>query len=331
MIARGVLLLLVGAAAAVMPTASQLADNAEASHRRGKPYCNAGAKKPPACIRVPNEARRRRSIHPQDQPSVTSPGVVNTGGVGGDPDTREVGALEWASGFYGSRAWAYRDQRFVEAAYAERGRFASPRVAIRRLRLHRGSPKLAPKGMLMLFHGDRINRGLGHVGLSLGDGRMLSALDEVSDTDVATSRYWRHIYAGWARAPSTWLGRLPLPPGLAPAGFDAASVEIRAPAVGAVVAGSVRLEAAAPLGPVAFSAFFSADPVRGSTPAWHPIGRAIDVGGGTHVLDWDTWTVPDQGSRALGTVTIAAFVVDADGTPRGVGSYRRVSLRNAAP
>lgn len=330
------LVVLLAAAVATVtpaPAPSPTAGDAGASHRRSKPYCRAGTKKPPGCIPVPKEARRRGSIDPQDQPTRGSAGVVNTGGVGGDGDTREVGALEWASGFYGSRAWAFRSERFVEAAYAEDGKrgFTSPRVAIRKLRLRRGSPKLAPKGTLMLFEADRINRGLGHVGLSLGGGRMLSALDEVRDTDVANSAYWRHIYVGWAPAPSRWLGRLPLPPGLAPATSGETPVDILAPTIDAVVSGTVRLEASAAAGPIAFSAFYSSDPGRGVTPDWDAIGRATDIGGGIYVLDWDTRAVADQGSRALGTLTIAAFVVDDDGTPRGVGSYRRVTVRNAVP
>ncbi len=326
--------LLVVVVAMLAPAPSQLTGDAEASHRRSKPYCKPGTRKPRGCIRVPNEARRRQ-IDPQAEPRGVKVGVgVNTGGVGGDADTRAQGALEWAAGFYESRAWAYRSQRFVEAAYAVRKPYYdSPQDAVRRLRtrLHRGSSKLAPRGALMLFEGDRINRGVGHIGLSLGGGRMLSALDTVQDTDVAGSDYWTHVYVGWVRAPSAWRGRLPLPPGLAPAGFTETSVEFRTPAIDATVSGVVGLQVFVPRGPVAFSAYYSENPAGGIPPAWHAIGPATDLGGGTHVLDWDTRQIPDQGSADPGTVTIAAFVVNDAGAPQGVGAYRRVSVRNAAP
>ena len=334
-IARGVTLmvLLVAPAAMLAPAPSQVTGDAEASHRRYKPYCKKGTRKPPGCIRVPNAARRRQ-VDPQARPTVKVGVGVNAGGVGGDADTRAEAALEWASGFHESRAWAYRSQRFVEVAYAvEKPYYDSPQDALRglRSRLHRGSSTLAPRGALMLFEGDRINRRIGHIGLSLGDGRMLSALDVVGTTDVAGSRYWRYVYVGWVRAPSTWRGRLPLPPGLEPAGFNETSVEFQAPAIDKPVSGVVRVQVFAPHGPVAFSAYYSKDPAGGIAPDWHEVGGATDLGGGIHAFDWDTRGVPDQGNADSGIVTLAAFVVDGANVPQGVGAYRRVSVRNAAP
>lgn len=312
---------------AVLALSGQLAGDAEAKPRVTR-YCTPRSY-PLGCIWVPRAARRDRRIDPQDKPAVAPPNVVNGGGVGGGDGVRELGALDWANGFTGSDAWAYRSERFVEAAYAVSGRFATPRIARRHLTLTTGSPKRAPKGTLMLFAADSANLGLGHIGLSQGGGRMLSALDVVRGTDVARSRYWSNIYLGWSRAPRAWRGRIPLPFDLSePAGTETAA--ILTPAFGAPLSGIVRLEASTTAGNgLAFAAFYSDDPVRKLTPSWHQLGRAT-ASGDKQVLDWDTTPVPAQGSRALGTVTIAAIVVDAAGNQLGVGDYRRVNVRKPA-
>lgn len=329
MIRRGLPLVLLIAAALVVVFAAtaQLAGDAEAKPRT-KRYCTPRSY-PLGCIWVPRAARRDRRIDPQDKPAVAPPNVVSGGGEGGGDGVRELGAIDWANGFTGSDAWAYRSERFVEAAYAVSERFATPRVARRHLQLVTGSAKNAPKGTLMLFAADRPNRGVGHIGLSLGGGRMLSALDVVRDTNVFGSRYWSNIYLGWSRAPRAWRGRIPLPFDLAePAGTQTAA--IFAPAFDAALSGIVRLVASTTVGNgLAFAAFYSDDPAGEIAASWHHLGRAT-AAGETQVLDWDTTAVPAQGSRELGTVTIAAIVVDAAGNQLGVGDYRRVNVRKPA-
>jgi hypothetical protein len=326
---RPLLLILLVAAAlvTVLAATATLAADADAK-RRTKRYCTPRSY-PIGCIWVPREARRNRKIDPQDKPAVAPPNVVSGGGEGGGDGVRELGALDWANGFTGSDAWAYRSERFVEAAYAVHGKFATPRVARRHLRLTLGSPQHAPKGTLMLFAADSANAGVGHVGLSLGGGRMLSALDVVRDTNVAGSRYWRNIYLGWSRAPRGWAGRIPLPFDLTePAGTETAT--ILSPAYDAPISGIVRLQASTTAGNgLAFAAFYSDDPAGAAAPSWHHIGRAT-ASGETQILDWDTAAVPPQGSPALGTVTIAAIVVDPGGNLLGVGDYRRVTVRPPA-
>jgi len=309
----------------LLPAVSQHLDDAEA--RPQERYCSKRYH-PKGCITVPTGSRRGRGVRPQDPPRVHPPEVVNGGGVGG-PGLRERGAVDWASGFTGSAVWKHRDQRFVEAAYGTSGRFPSARIARRSLRLDTGSPASAPVGTLMLFRADSVNRFLGHIGISVGNGRMLSALNEVRDTDVAGTRYWKELYLGWSRAPSDWRGRLPLPGGLdGPIGYEDA--EIVSPPVGEPVRGTVSLEATtAQLGTsLAFSAFYADDPANAAAgPVWHDLGRATAVGG-THVLLWDTTGVPDQGNPRLATVMIAAVVVDANGTAKDVGDFRRISVDN---
>lgn len=256
------------------------------------------------------------------------PDTVNGGGVGGGGGRREDGAIDWAGGFTGSPAWAYRDERFVELAYAiKRPRYKSARHLRRHVFLRPGDPKLAPLGTLMLFRPDRYNGFVGHVGLSQGNGTMLSALNTVRTTDVANVPYWREGYLGWARAPRNWRGRLPVPFNLV-GPIEADSARIVSPGFDAPVRGTVLIEAAdAPAGTlVEFAAYYSDDPAR-LTPTWHELGRATQIGM-RHVLAWNSAAVADQGDRDIGTVTIAAITVDAAGNRQGVGDYRRISVDN---
>lgn len=330
------LVVLMAAAVVVIPAPAPLAVTSQAEATPRKRYCSTRSA-PRGCTPVPKGSRRSRRVRPQDEPAVAPPGYVNLGGVGlGDGDgvgagNREEGALDWASGFTDSTVWSFRDERFVESAYeaqTEKGRFAAPRLLRRHLQLKKGSPTLAPPGTLMLFAADPINGRLGHVGLSLGDGRMLSALKTVRTTDVANVKYWREAYLGWSRAPRDWPGRLPLPFEITgQIAFGSASIVSPGPDV--AVSGTVSLQATAPLAAgLEFAAYFAEDPVNGA-PTWHSLGRASAIGG-VHALAWDTTTVPNQDDAKIGTVTIAAITIGADGTRQDVADYRRVSVRNGA-
>lgn len=308
-------------AVALAPT--EIGGVAEAK-RKHKRYCTKDSY-PLGCIWVPHEAKRPASIKPQDEPATGPSGYGPAGGVGGAGEReRTQGAFEWTQGWLTSKAWRYRSQRFVEAAFAApRKTFESPRAAARGLRLRRTFP--APRGALMLFGPDGINRGVGHIGLSLGDGRMISALDEVRITNVANSKYWKSIYLGWSHAPGTWPGRLPIPPGLEnPVG--AQPVSFLTPAAGETFDSRVRLAARAEDGGrVAFAAYYAADPANSETLGWHDLGVGADDAG-VQVFDWDTSGVPSQGNPKFGTITVAAIAVDADDNLVGVGDYRRITV-----
>jgi hypothetical protein len=306
-----------------------LAAPALAAAKKHRPHCTP-RHHPHGCIKVPVAARRPRAVSQQGGPALTPKDAVNGGGIGGGIGQRGENALNWAAGQQTSTFWAYRCERFVEEAFGVRGKFTSARDAAKHLRVHRGgSPRSAPRGSVMLFAGDTINHGLGHIGLSDGAGKMISALTSVRYTDVAASRYWSDLYVGWADVPSTWPGRLPLPPDVGNA-IGSEPVEILSPAFADTVSATVRLAARALNGgSVAFSAFYADDPGQESTLRWHFLGRATDDGG-TQVLDWDTTAVPDQGNPTFGTVAIAAIAVDAAGNQTGVGDYRRVTVQNAA-
>jgi hypothetical protein len=314
--------LLAAAGSAVAP-AGRVASAAVKKHR---PHCTP-RHHPRGCVKVPLEARRPRAVSQQGGPALTPKDAVNGGGIGGGSDRRAINALNWAAGQQTSTFWSYRAERFVEEAFGTRGQFSSARDAARHLHIHRGSPRRAPRGSLMLFGGDTINRGLGHIGLSDGGGKMISALTSVRYTDIAASPYWKDLYLGWAAVPPKWPGRLPLPPDVrSPIGAE--PVEILSPTFGETVSAIVKLQARASRGgSVAFSAFYADDPARETTLRWHFLGRATDSAG-TQVLDWDTTVVPNQGNPQYGTVTIAAIAIDAAGNQTGVGDYRKVTVQN---
>lgn len=111
-------------------------------------------------------------------------------------------AIVWAEHRRGSAAWAWYCERFVENAFTTRGRYETAWEAALDLGLRAGP---APRGTLVFFYPDATNHGYGHVGISLGGGRMISALARVTESAIAGSRYWSALYAGWAPAPASWL------------------------------------------------------------------------------------------------------------------------------
>lgn len=115
-----------------------------------------------------------------------------------DPASR---AIVWAEHRRGSAAWAWHCERFVENAFMTGGRYETAWEAAFDLGLRAGR---APRGTLVFFRPDPSNRGYGHVGISLGRGRMISALARVTETTIAGDRYWSGLYAGWARVPASW-------------------------------------------------------------------------------------------------------------------------------
>jgi hypothetical protein len=324
---RNAIVVIVALLGAVCAPPAALTLDAQA-RKKPKRHCTTRVRK--NCVRVPANARRPPRVDPQGSQALVPKNVVNGGGIGGGPN-RRIGARDWTAGETAGKRWAYRSEGFAEAAFATHGRFATPAIAARSLRLHRGAPAQAPVGTLILFAADSVNRGLGHVGISLGHGLMISALDVVDVTDVQNTPYWRQIYLGWADSPASWPGRIPLPADLPQQSVGAEPVEFLAPAFDATIGTVVRLVARRVNGgAVAFSAYYSDDPLHDARPAWHDLGRGSDVGG-AQTLDWGTAGVPDQGSRRLGTVTVAAIAVDDAGNEIGVGEYRRVTVRNHGP
>jgi hypothetical protein len=294
-------------------------------------YCNAHGQ-PRGCVPVPKAAQRPPKVNEQGGPTLTPPEEADGGGLGGGPDEGRSSSLEWARTQLGSTIWAYRCERFIEEAYGTRYIFKSAWVAAQHVALYHTPITAAPAGALVFFGPDSANRGYGHVGLSLGDGRMISALETVQITDVPHSRYWSSLYRGWAYAPASWPGRIPPPPGptLTPASPLAASVvQITAPAFGSTVSGPVTLEAsAANVSGVAFEAYYATEPANSQTVGWHMLGDAT-LRSGSWAYEWNTSTIPDQGNALWGTVNIAAVALDGSGNLTGTRDYRRIAVDNS--
>jgi hypothetical protein len=300
----------------------------QASPGAGDPkvkYCTRH-KRPRGCVRVPKAAKRPRKRDQQGPDSLTPRNVENGGGLGGGPGDHRDAALGWARSQRRLRKWAWRCQRFVEEAYGTRGKFDTAKQAAAKLGLRRGPVANAPPGALVYFGADRANRGFGHVGLSLGRGRMISALATVTVTDIARSRYWRGLYLGWADAPVAWPGRIPLPPG--PTIEDPGlTIRVTAPAFGSFLSGTVRVAATATgASGVDFFSYYATNPRDAATRAWYRIGsgRRAD---GAWVVDWDTTIIPDQGNPLWGTVNVAAVAV-RDGRSTATRDYRRFTVDN---
>jgi hypothetical protein len=292
------------------------ADASAAAVSRHRPYCTRH-RHPHGCIAVPTSAKRPRKVSQQGPKALTPSDVVNGGGLGGGPGNHRDTALSWARTQRNLKRWAWHCERFVEEAYGTRGAFSTAAAA-------------APPGSLVYFAADSYNQRYGHVGLSMGRGKVISALTRVTITDVTRSPYWRHLYLGWADAPKAWPGRIPPPPG--PTTTDpATTVRFTAPAFGQTVSGTVALMATAGYaGGVAFDAYYAADPRDPTTRGWHSLGAATPQGD-SWTLDWNTASTPDQGYGPWGTVTVAVTALDARGQRTGTRDYRTPPAVTAPP
>lgn len=282
---------------------------------------------PHGCITVPRSAVRPRHVNQQGSNALTPADVVNGGGLGGGPGNHRDTALAWARTQVGLERWAWRCERFVEEAYGTRERFPTAAAASSAVMLHREPITAAPPGSLVYFAADTYNQRYGHVGLSVGGGKMISALTRVAITDVPRAAYWRNLYVGWADAPATWPGRIPPPPG-ASTTDPGSTVRFTAPAVGETVSGTVPLLATATgASGVEFEAYYATDPRDPATRNWHPLGAGTRQGDSLS-FDWDTTGVPDQGYGQWGTVNVAVIALNASGQQTGTRDYRRVSIDN---
>jgi hypothetical protein len=292
-------------------------------------YCDRHGR-PHGCISVPKAARRPPAkVNQQGGRALTPTEVADGGGLGGGPSEGRETAIAWARTQLGKTIWAYRCERFIEEAYGTRYQFSSAWEAARHLTLRTGPIASAPRGALILFGPDPYNRGYGHVGISLGKGLMISALNTVRITNVARSRYWTALYRGWAEAPPTWPGRIPPAPA-ATGPLVSSRVQITAPAFASIVGGIVQLDASAEnITGLQFAAYYATNPADATTIGWHVLGNATDSGD-TWQLDWNTTSVPDQGDPLAGTVNVAAIALNAAGQTTGTRDYRRIEINNAA-
>jgi hypothetical protein len=311
---------------AVLERAVPPASGVAAATVRKRVYCTAHHH-PKHCVKVPKSAQRPAGISDQGR-SPARQVDENAGGVGGGPRSpADRGhSVRWALTQLRSQDWYWRCELFVEQAYGTHTIYRSASAAADGIPLHHESIVKAPRGALVYFRSDASNHYRGHVGLSLGGGRMISALATVSTTDVAHSRYWRGEYLGWADAPVSWPGRpAPLPdfdgdPGVA--------IRITGPSSGQTISGPETFNVSADNARgVSMRAYYATDPRDATTRAWHDIGSARRDGM-NWVLTWNTITIPDQGQAEWGTVRVEAIVRDENGRATGNRDSRRYRVDN---
>jgi hypothetical protein len=139
-------------------------------------------------------------------------------GQGGGDGGRAERAISWAASKLGSTEFTAYCLRFVAFAYAATVFPRTATIAANELGPREGGKPAAqaPRGALLWFTWGDANRGrnLGHVGISLGDGSMIHALDAVRIDRIDGSQWWRSHYRGWTPAPDSWPGRPPPAPQL---------------------------------------------------------------------------------------------------------------------
>ncbi len=140
-------------------------------------------------------------------------------GLGASTPERAARALQWALKQVGREDYALWCLRFAANAYnAPSAGYPTAQSAADALDLRGrgGSPASAPAGSLVFFHVAGVRgQSYGHVGLSLGDGRMVSALATVRIDRIKDVALWRENYLGWAWAPAAWPGFPPAAPAAA--------------------------------------------------------------------------------------------------------------------
>lgn len=157
-----------------------------------------------------------------DQDAAGAPGLdpADTDGLGAPSGDRSSGAVQWALKQQGRTDYYFWCLRFVANAFgAQYAGYNTAQLAANALGTRdRGlSAARAPYGALVFFrYVGRDGISYGHVGISLGDGRMVHAVATVRVDHIDSSNYWRSNYLGWAWAPGHWPGRAaskaPAPP-----------------------------------------------------------------------------------------------------------------------
>ena len=119
-------------------------------------------------------------------------------------------AAAWATRNTGSAEWNWYCELFVEQAFGTRGQYGSALAAGNALLGDRPNRDLksARPGDLVFFSADDTNNGFGHVGIYVGDGKMVSATANGVKTDsILGNAYWAARFRGTAPPPPQWKGR----------------------------------------------------------------------------------------------------------------------------
>ncbi len=283
---------------------------------------------PRGCVRSPADLKPR--ARQQGPAALTPQDAANGGGIGAGPGLEAANAITWAQGEKNAKKWASYCERFVEESFGIRGRFPSANAAAVALKPRKTAFSKIPVGSLVFFRSPK-KGGPGHVGLWLGNGKMISALSTVHTSQVARGkpgRYWRQTFRGWAPAPDAWPGRIPPPPG-STAEYRGATVRITAPALTQTISGLVELHAAsAGAAGVTFQAYYAADPAKPASRSWHLLGRGTRPAKDDWSFTVNTTTIPNQDDAALGEVNIAAIATKSNGKLTSTRDYRRIGVYN---
>lgn len=184
-------------------------------HKSGLPATAAGggngvivAKKRRHCTK--RQIRKKRCAHTKTskkQDSARGPKIdplAPSDGRGAGPSGTQ-GAIDWALAQSGRTDYYWWCLKFVAHAFgAQFAGYDSPVAMMAARGANRGEP---PVGSLVLFGAVRGNP-YGHVGIYLGNNKMINALQTVRISPLS----YIPNYRGWLPAPSNWPGRPPSNP-----------------------------------------------------------------------------------------------------------------------
>lgn len=127
------------------------------------------------------------------------------------PASEVTAAVAWTQSQVGSTKWAGRCQQLVQSSYGATSGYKTAAEAAAKIGLRKGSIATVPRGALIYFGANcpGVTGKAGHVGISLGNGQMISALGKVAITDLKTNTKWKSAYSGWTYPPAKWPGRKP--------------------------------------------------------------------------------------------------------------------------
>lgn len=131
-------------------------------------------------------------------PQVSLPSPSGRGGgepvQGGDVPQTILAGIQKGLGFLGSQAWNGLCEKFIGDMLGTR-RYPTAWADALANRTNTGFNP--PPGQLVFFRPDASNQGAGHVGISLGGNRFLSATASGVKVDDLGNSYWSSLYAGF--------------------------------------------------------------------------------------------------------------------------------------
>jgi hypothetical protein len=118
-------------------------------------------------------------------------------------DPRIDKAIRWAKRHMGSHSWDHYCLRFANECYKHAGGkvrniYPDAKTAAKALRASRHRSAKAPRGAYVFYHSWHGSTDLGHVGISLGNGTMIS---DNGDEGVVVRPIKTSRYIGWAAPP----------------------------------------------------------------------------------------------------------------------------------